>query len=107
MAVHFVHAPYMKASRDKLAELYAQGADIVYTERWKASDDARYTFTDTPSYISFLPTILLVDTDHKTVLARIEHPQHITKANIDWLHQQHATWVKGGKKGKFPKPPWA
>jgi 2-methylisocitrate lyase-like PEP mutase family enzyme len=105
MPVHFIHAPYMKESRDKLLELQQAGADIVYVERWTSADDARYNFAETP-HISFLPTLLLVDDDHKTELCRAEKLEHINKAHVDWMHQQHQQWKHNGKKDKFPTPPW-
>ena len=102
----------MRESRETLLALQQSGADVIYTERWKASDDERYDFTSETKddgmgdYISTLPTCLLVDDDHKTVLSRIDKREHMNKNNIDWLHESHAAWKKDGKKSKFPAALW-
>lgn len=108
MPVHFIHAPYMKESRDKLIELQQLGANIIYTERWKPDDDLRYDFSKeehNANYISFLPSVVLLDDDEKTVLCRAEHIENITKENVDWMHRTHAQWKKDKTK-PFPHPPW-
>lgn len=93
----YYHNPYDKTSRDKLTETHGLPVTI---ENYTSPKANRQT------WVSFLPTVILFD-DNGQELARAEQPSHITKSNVQWMHTEHEKWKIGGKKGKFPKPPWS